>query len=53
MKFDCTIKNLRTGEYDTLYTFSPLKIGSTIKWGGDDSAPDGLAAWIVIDCFAV
>ena len=52
MKFHCIIKNKRTGQCDALITFAPLAAGSIIKWGADDNNPDGLAAWIVIDCFA-
>lgn len=53
MKFHCIIKNRRTGKCEALITFAPLAIGSIIKWGADGEAWDGLAAWIVIDCFAV
>lgn len=50
--YHCIIKNKRTGQFDALITLVPLEIGSIIKWGADDNSPDGLAAWIVIDCFA-
>lgn len=52
MKYHCIIKNKCTGQCDALITFVPLAVDSIIKWGADDNSPDGLAAWIVIDCSA-
>lgn len=52
MKYHCIVKNKHTGQFDALITLVPLEIGSIIKWGADDNSPDGLAAWIVIDCSA-
>lgn len=38
------------GNIDIISTFSELEIGSVIRWGRDDSEPDGIRVWTVTDC---
>lgn len=48
MTYTYKLKN-KNGDIDYIGTFSPLRIGTTIGWGADDSETDGVKKWEVIE----
>ena len=50
MKYLVSLYDAKTGDHCYVYTFAPLEDGSTIQWGHDDGAPDGLRSWLVRAC---
>ncbi len=50
MKYLVSIYDAKTDDQTYIYTFAPLQDGDVIKWGHDDTAPDGLRSWTVRAC---
>lgn len=50
MKYLVSLYDAKSGDHCYVYTFAPLQEGSTIQWGHDDGAPDGLRSWKVMAC---
>lgn len=39
-----------TGEIASLYVFEPIKAGTEIGWGADETQPNKIKKWNVVSC---